>query len=192
MWNLWRAIKARAGRGASERRKKLEQFEDELSHALKEKSDDWLKELYKAHTDRFKKENDRIWETGKILLPLSLGAFGGYAALNDPKASQILALALASSGLVYVWHLIATSHRHFQDIHQAWLNAIEKALGIYVGPPKDRLSLNWVRRFLLVGVVFIWLALLWQSMCEGCPWVCLGRMGRNQWAIFGWDILKCN
>lgn len=163
----------RRRRHNSERRDELRRFEGELFETLRllrlRESDDWLKELYKAHTDRFTKENDRIWETGKILLPLSLGAFAAYGAVPEPKGSQTIALALASFGLLFIWHLIAACHRHFQDIHHSWLTAIERTLEIDARRPRDRLSLEWVRRGFLVGVAVLWLALLWQSACEHLP-----------------------
>jgi hypothetical protein len=171
---LIRLYVVRRRRYDSERRDELRRFEGELFETLRllrlRESDDWLKELYKAHTDRFMKENDRIWETGKILLPLSLGAFAAYGAVPEPKGSQI-ALALASFGLLLIWHLIAACHRHFQDIHHSWLTAIERTLEISARRPRDRLSLEWVRRGFLVGVAVLWLALLWQSACEHLPCV---------------------
>ena len=134
--------------------------------SLRDKDDKWLLELYRVHVDRFKIENDRIWQTGTIFVPLSFAAFGAYAQLESPNAFTVAALGIGSTALLWVWDLIANNHRHFQESHRTWMDAIEDVLskrpsGITAPrTPKNQWGLPSIRLGLMAGFSFLWFCLL--------------------------------
>ena len=149
-------------------RQELEELRTELSSRLQqlitnEQGSDWLKTLYEKRTDRFISDNDKIWTTGQILIPIAIGAFGIYATLTKPDIYQVLILALLSVGLLVIWELIAVVHRRFQDIHECWLDAIEQRLSIKpreTAIPRRRMSLKVARRLLIVIVFAAWTVII--------------------------------
>jgi hypothetical protein len=93
-------------------------------------SDEWLRTLYKSYTNKFIHDNNRIWTTGSIMIPLSLAAFAAVPTINCPKSIHLLILGLASLTIIISWLVIAENHRAFQDKSLAWVVAIEEVLGL--------------------------------------------------------------
>jgi len=147
-------------------RQELEQLRTELHSRLQplttdERGSGWLKTLYEKRTDRFSSDNDKIWTTGQILIPIAIGAFGVYAALKDPDLYQVLILAFLSVGLLVIWELIALVHRRFQGIHECWLDAIEQHLSVKpTAIPRRRMQLKVARRLLIVIVFAVWTVII--------------------------------
>jgi hypothetical protein len=136
---------------------------------------DWLKTLYTAFLNRMLSDNERIWRTGAILVPLSLSAFAALAAMRDFASWKVLVLGSASSALLWCWLIIAENHRAFQQKSEAWLVAIQETVGFErAGGPKvqgnalNRVlifsgAVQWMRWGLAVGVTAAWLVLWWLA-----------------------------
>ncbi len=128
----------------------------------------WLL-LYKAHVDRMLSDNERIWRTGAIFVPLSFAGFGAFAA--HPTVASAAIIGGASSALMLIWNVIAENHRSFQQTHEVWIRAIEDTIGIPPGPEKKKAegrlprlvtkgrAIQRMRWWLFYGVTFAWLAL---------------------------------
>ncbi len=91
-----------------------------------QESQEWLRVLYKTYSERSTADNQLIWTTGSILLPLSLGLFA--AIPNVATWYQLLALACASVFLILFWNLIADNHRSARLQWEARLTAIERVI----------------------------------------------------------------
>jgi hypothetical protein len=140
-----------------------------------EDPNDWLKILYKAFSDRMLSDNERIWRTGAILVPLSLSAFAALVSLKELQPWQVLVLGSASSALLWCWLIIAENHRAFQQKSEAWLVAIQETIGIEKsGGAKVkgnmpnrfltfRAAVQWMRWVLAVGVTGAWIVLWWLA-----------------------------
>ena len=134
---------------------------------------DWLKTLYNAFGNRMLSDNERIWRTGAILVPLSLSAFAALVATTPLRPWKVAVLGAASSVLLWFWLVIAENHRAFQQKSEAWLLAIQEAVGFErAGGPK--IEGNALNRFLIfpaaiqamrwvlaVGVTVAWIVLWW-------------------------------
>lgn len=84
---------------------------------------DWLKTLYLRYAEKFARDNERIWTTAAIFIPLSLS---GLAFLKDASFIRIVLLAIGSIKLMEFWVNIAENHRAFQNKSQAILKAVEE------------------------------------------------------------------
>ena len=134
--------------------------------------DEWLRSLYSSYSSRMRSDNQRIWSTGAILIPLSVAGFAAFVALDSPQVWQAIVLGSASSALAWCWLFIAENHRAFQQCSEAWLVAIETTIGINgLSSPKvkdnwaNRLltfgaAIQWMRWMLVLGVTFGWLAIV--------------------------------
>jgi hypothetical protein len=90
--------------------------------------------LYLRYFERFTNDNNRIWSTGNIFIPLSLA---GLTSLKDATTMFTLVLAIGSITLMWFWLLIAENHRAFQNRAQTTMEGIEAYLGFYMDvPPK--------------------------------------------------------
>lgn len=135
--------------------------------------DDWLKTLYTAFANRMLSDNERIWRTGAILVPLSLSAFAALVAMNPLSPWKVAVLGAASSALLWFWLVIAENHRAFQQKSEAWLLAIQETVGFErAGGPKVRgnalnqflifpAAIQGMRRVLAAGVTAAWIVLWW-------------------------------
>ena len=97
---------------------------------------EWLRALYAAYTERFLSDNNRIWSTGAIMIPLSLAPFAILPAITKLQDIHFWVLSLASITVYLAWLVIADGHRQFQDKSVAWIAAIEQSIGIDAGSPK--------------------------------------------------------
>jgi hypothetical protein len=135
----------------------------------------WLMTLYKARSERMLSDNERIWKTGNIFVPISLSAFAALLAIKDVKSSQVLTIGLASFALIWFWIIIAENHRAFQQKSDEWLVTIQKKIGInYTGSGKvkgnllNRMStssgaVQGTRWALAIGITAAWVLLYWQA-----------------------------
>ena len=92
--------------------------------------DQWLRTLYDSYNKRFLSDNNRIWTTGSIMIPLSLAGFAALPTLQCPPFISLLSLALASTAVIVSWLLIAENHAAFQEKSLAWIIAIEETVGL--------------------------------------------------------------
>jgi hypothetical protein len=96
-------------------------------------------------------DNNRIWNMGSIILPV---AFASAAILpsTNAKGGQVIILGVASTLLVAVWNVFSDHHRAFQTKSMAWMEAIERTLGVEdAGPPKAELPRAVDAKLPLVG-----------------------------------------
>ncbi len=111
-------------------------------------ADDWLKAFYSSYSQRFLSDNNRIWSTAQIMIPLSLAGFAALTALKEPQFVHLLTLALVSSAIMIIWLVIAENHRAFQDKSLEWLLEIEKLVVITDPLPEKRPDRNFLVRLL--------------------------------------------
>ncbi len=110
----------------------------QLNRIPSERQDEWLRMLYGSYNQRYVSESDRIWVTGAIMIPLSLGGFVALTQDRQPTALHLWLLALVSVILMVVWLVIAEHHRTLQQESKVWLKAIELILDIGdTGPLKS-------------------------------------------------------
>ncbi len=117
-----------------------------MSQTQIEKGDDpdiWLEILYQHYSERFTEDNNKIWTTASILIPISLAGFGAVATINQPSITQVVILMFASIALFTIWLVIAENHRAFQQKNQAWVVAIERIIGV-----EDRTGAKILTNFL--------------------------------------------
>lgn len=137
----------------------VEDIQSKLSSiAPDEDPKDWYRAIYSARTARFLAENERIWTTGRIFLPLSLACVAIWATFKPTKLIPVLALAILSIGMCYLWHRISTTHKRYQEEHMAWLVAIEKHVGLHTSLrlPDEKPSIPQIRKILLVLLSIAW------------------------------------
>ncbi len=56
------------------------------------KSEEWMKLLYSSYLQRMLSDNERIWRTGAIFVPLSLSALAALVTIKDLTIWRILVL----------------------------------------------------------------------------------------------------
>lgn len=141
-----------------------------------------LLELRGSHSERFLADNERIWQTGSILIP---AAGAGFFAIPDFLEAQPLGLVLIgalSIAIIYLWHVMAEGHRSFQNTHDAWVKAIDEELGIQ-SPPSDKTAspltkgkwyrpegVRGARRVLVCVFTLCWLGVALFGICRSCGW----------------------
>lgn len=144
----------------------------------------WLQVLYNSYLQQFLSDNNRIWATGEWMISLSLAPFVAIPTLKSPfLLAKLVALAIPSVVLVWVWLVIAENHRGFQEKSREWLFAIEELLGVdKPGGPKASGSLvkpgrvrtmRWVLAFgisILWALIFISIAIvIWIKVSCNLP-----------------------
>jgi hypothetical protein len=121
----------------------------------------WLQTLYTAYLQRFLSDNNRIWVTGQLLVPLSVAPLAVVATLKSPPVVSVLLLAACSVPLVWFWIVIAESHRSFQEIAHEWLSAIEETLEVDRRVAiKEGFTVRRIRLALASLITLIWIGLL--------------------------------
>lgn len=146
--------------------------EDQRKLGDKDASIAWLQILYQNYSNRFHSDNDKIWSTGSILIPLSLAGFAAVVSVQNLGWPHVVVLASASIALMLVWLVIAENHRAFQQKSEAWLIAIERTIKLEgVGGPKvkgnflnslltGKGAVQKMRWYLFVGVFLGWVIVL--------------------------------
>ncbi len=112
---------------------KIQNFSKEiekLANSNKEGDRSFLLSLYSEYNSRFLSDNNRIWDTGKILLPFSLAGIAAIANATDPSFLTKFIIALASIAIIICWLISAENHRAFQNKSMTAMIIIENALGI--------------------------------------------------------------
>jgi hypothetical protein len=102
----------------------------QLTRIPAEHRDEWLRMLYANHNLRYSNDGDRIWVTGAVMIPLSLGCFIALTQDKQVSLPHLLLLAVVSLALIVVWLIVAETHRRLQQESKAWLKAIESVLGM--------------------------------------------------------------
>jgi|GEM_PF-4250374 len=123
----------------------------------------WLQVIYEQRTQRFINDNNKIWTTGSIFIPLSLAGLAGF---KDLTPASITLLGVGSVLLMFFWVLIADNHRAFQTKSHAITEAIEAHIGIDCGHAKlgkptylkklHFLSAPYARYSMLLAVLAVW------------------------------------
>lgn len=128
-------------------------------------ADDWLMKIYDARLQRFLHDNDRIWSSGSLLVPLSLAPFLALASIESPELAHLIVLGTASTMLVAFWLLIAESHRSYQERSLEWIEEIEGKVGVRPRDeaPSRRFPARQARRGFVVAVPLLWViaAVVW-------------------------------
>ena len=102
----------------------------QLGRIPAEHRDEWLRMLYGSYNQRYSNDGDRIWVTGAVMIPLSLGCFIALTQDRQVSGQHLLLLAVVSLALIVVWLIVAETHRRLQQESRAWLKAIEAVLGM--------------------------------------------------------------
>jgi hypothetical protein len=88
-------------------------------------ADEWLRRMHSAYMDRFLADNQRIWMTASIFVPLSLTPFAVLFSIKEPRSVHVIVLAGVSLTLLGFWSLVARRHRAFQAQSLTTVIAIE-------------------------------------------------------------------
>jgi hypothetical protein len=121
--------------------KTIDEIRRQIEGVERDATPEWLAILYESRCNRFLAENAKIWETGRIFITVSLALFAVYGALKPANSLEAVGLAALSVAFLFIWIIVAENHRRFQNHHEYWLNAIERALRIHA--PKPRKSQWW-------------------------------------------------
>jgi hypothetical protein len=144
----------------------------------------WLEVLHRHYGDRMLADNERIWRTGALAIPLSLAAFAAVPSIHCLAPWHVIALSVPSVTLMLVWLAISENHRAFQTHSQIWLVAIERAMGLRApvatkvasDGPESRLvrrgSVQRLRWTLVCMVVALWVAIIAGSSLGWLPSQC--------------------
>ncbi len=125
-----------------------------------EQNSSWVETFYKSRTDRFIAENNKIWTTGRIFIPISIAIFGVYATLEGPTLKQLGILASISIILLVIWEMISITHKRFQTAHEQWLTRIDKVMKVDLPPvSKKGVGLGTLRKALIICVSLVWFCL---------------------------------
>ena len=108
----------------------VEKLQEQLIGIPEDQRHEWLRILHTNYTQRFTTDNERIWSTGAIMVPLSLSGFAIFTSIDRASLAHSIVIGLASILLMLAWIFIAENHRAFQDKSLAWICAIEKEAGI--------------------------------------------------------------
>lgn len=104
-------------------------------------ADAWMAKLFDAYQEQKVADNKRIWEIGKIFVPISLGPF--VIALDQTKRLGIPDLWICagiSVSLYFFWLLFAERHRNFQKTgERAQIKILQQMSGT-LNTPLDRLT----------------------------------------------------
>lgn len=108
----------------------VDNLRKQLKNIPSDERHEWLRTLHSNYTQRFTKDNERIWTTGAIIIPLSLGGFVAFISIKDPTRPHAYVIGIASILLMLSWVFVAENFRAFQDKSLAWIRAVEKEAGI--------------------------------------------------------------
>lgn len=150
-------------------------FESELIEQIEKMDADqrkiWLPIFYDRYTERFFKDNEKIWSVGSIFIPLSLA---GLIYLKDMSFINTCLLAIGSIGLILFWVLIAENFRAYQHKSQVVCRSIEVYNGLTITRRKvnphfsiKKIEIHDVRWLTLWGIIFVWsLAVFFSFLTE--------------------------
>lgn len=121
--------------------------------------------VYETRRELFLNDNNRIWSTGALLVPLSLAPFLALTQFDGrPEDEHFVLLGVASVFLMAFWLLISERHRRYQIRSYDEMRAMEGdrprvPLGGWAP------SVHFVRLAMLFGVVGLWAVayLLWPD-----------------------------
>ncbi len=149
-----------------------------LDNAQPSLDGEWLRHFHASYTERFLSDNQRIWTTASILVPVALAAFPAFFA-TDGRGTLKAAIFGGFSILVMAfWHVIAERHRYYQKRAYNVVSGIEAhilggdiaqkirgAASVNAQPP--RLTTRAARIGLLGGTFALWLIiaiLAWKGL----------------------------
>ena len=124
--------------------------------------------LHQSFAVRFAQDNNNIWSTGAVFVPISVTLAGLFWTTRGGWG-ELIALGLLSTSLMISWWLIAEIHRAFQQKSNAVMLAIETSLGLTTGASKlpetsgvnhwaNKVCIVSVRRSFPVLIVVYWLS----------------------------------
>ena len=124
----------------------------------------WLETMF-VKTDRFLAKNYKIWVTGRIFVPVAFAALAVWAGLKSKSYMETIALGSLSVLILTIWHIVARTHRRFQNTHAAWLDAIEEIKEVHA----YRLSIKsptieTVRLWMILAMFLIWCYLSYTAL----------------------------
>jgi hypothetical protein len=133
--------------------------------------DEWLRHLHSSYVDRFLSDNQRIWATAAILVPVSLATFPAFFASSGRDVWKAIVFGAFSVAVMTFWHLIANRHRYFQQQAYTIATAIEAhVLGAETARAmrsaakgderKPRPGIQGARVGLLVGTLVLWILIV--------------------------------
>lgn len=150
-----------------------------------------LMDLHSHHAERFLADNERIWQTGAILIPSAGAGLFAVGSLHNDLPAGLLLLAVASIAIIYLWHCLAEQHRMFQTTHSVWLQAIERRLGVMTRPSSKTLRPNQrrpvllasgerpARVFLVAVIILIWTVLGSMAVARMAGWTSHTEGGKS-------------
>lgn len=132
----------------------------------------WLENLYNHYVQQFISDNNRIWTTGSIMIPLSFSPFAIFPSANSLHFIYTILLAIASISIYFAWLVLADNHKAFQNKSLHWIIAIQKTIGINkIGKNKingseltDHINVHKMRYLLLKMLLAGWCIAIFYSL----------------------------
>ncbi|MFZ2444773.1 MAG: hypothetical protein WAW37_00305 [Syntrophobacteraceae bacterium] len=162
--------------------KNIDDIKKILSDLDIKENGDWLRSIYISYKDRFISDNNRIWTTAAIIVPLSFSPLVFLPKLNNMNIVYFIALALASLSLMLFWLLTAEAHRSFQNKSMTWLIAIEE---IILGVKDEDVKGGPIRKSKVADPIPTWLPKMIRQLLESNRTV-----QRIRWRAF-YALLLC-
>jgi hypothetical protein len=129
--------------------------------------DEWLRILHERYSERFLKDNDRIWTVTSIFIPLSLA---GLSSLKDGSFMSIFLLGIGSIGLMRFWFIVCEKHRFFQEKSEDVVRAIEIRIGLDTSYPSSKPSIKQARIYMHWFIIILWVSAIgWAAYKEWHP-----------------------
>jgi hypothetical protein len=120
---------------------------------------EWLRAIYQAQLQKFLHDNDRIWSSGSLLVPLSLAPFLALTRIDHLEDTHFVFFGFASSILMALWLVIGERHRQLQERSVRRLEEIEEhVVGWKPSSRKVLFRAQWARRVLTLAVPALWIA----------------------------------
>lgn len=139
---------------------------DDSSQRFTSVDPEWLPRIYEVRAARFLHDNDRIWSSGALLVPLSLAPFLALGNIRGLETAHFVVLGLASTTLIAFWFLISESHRRYQHASMTLMRQIEAYVGLAERPSPRQPTLlraRSARRGIVIMVPLLWIlaAVVW-------------------------------
>lgn len=160
-----RAVMRRIGRS-----KAAEVAREVVARELGSLTVETLWRLHSSYVQRYLADNERIWSTASLLVPLALAAFPLLVTLDEPSWRQSVVFGAASISVMYLWLAIANAHKAYQNRSYHVIRAIESLLiggakettirtALNIASPDPIVTASGARWGLMIGTVGGWAVL---------------------------------
>jgi hypothetical protein len=138
---------------------------------------DGLLALHESYATRWAASDSAGWAAGGVFVPVALAAPAAYFGLSQQRWGELLAFSVASILLSVVYLVVGEIQRALSIRSASVMLAVERALGLDLGPPmlldgslsqrlSSRVGVQVIRRGLPVLLAVFW-AVVWVARLGG-------------------------